>query len=252
MKLKERAAAAAAVATEEGRRDAIARLLPFAVFPRLRLPSSCQSNPHPSRIRPLHIHSPVRRVEFFSPDCGSSQAVAMANKGAKKRKEENEKHMAFLRNLILISNGLYVFLRVGARYRSLSWLHGLGFVATSAIYKVLYGQLAGMAKADVDEATGEILDGGFDMSTGGLCSYMHDVLYITCFVQVASILSDKFWYLFLVIPIFAAYKLWGSILQPYFFPPKGAEEGPLSDKEKKKLEKAERKANRPKFGRARR
>uniref|UniRef100_A0A9I9EFF7 Uncharacterized protein n=1 Tax=Cucumis melo TaxID=3656 RepID=A0A9I9EFF7_CUCME len=39
---------------------------------------------------------------------------------------------------------------------------------------------------------GELLDGGFDMSTGGICSYMHDVIYITSFVQISSILSGKF------------------------------------------------------------
>uniref|UniRef100_A0A9I9EFE9 Uncharacterized protein n=1 Tax=Cucumis melo TaxID=3656 RepID=A0A9I9EFE9_CUCME len=29
---------------------------------------------------------------------------------------------------------------------------------------------------------GELLDGGFDMSTGGICGYMHDMIYITSFV----------------------------------------------------------------------
>lgn len=175
----------------------------------------------------------------------------MANKGAKKRKEENDKHMAFLRNLILICNAVYVVLRLGFRFRSVSWRHGVGFCITSAIYKVLYGQLAGMAKPEIDEATGEILDGGFDMNTGGLCSYMHDVLYITSFLQIASILSDKFWYLYSVIPIFAFYKLWVLVLQPYFMQP-AREDAPMDEKERKRMEKMERKANRPKFGRARR
>ena len=31
------------------------------------------------------------------------------------------------------------------------------------------------------------------------CSYLHDVIYITSFVQVMSILSDKFWYTYLVV-----------------------------------------------------
>ncbi|KAG0560657.1 hypothetical protein M758_9G002400 [Ceratodon purpureus] len=174
----------------------------------------------------------------------------MANKGAKKRKEENEKHMAFLRNVILISNVIYVVLRFGLRFRSLWWFHGVMFIFTSVIYKLVYDQLAGMAKPEIDEATGEILDGGFDMKTGGLCSYMHDLLYITSFLQVASILSDKFWWLYLVIPGFGIYKVW-----PYFYSAflKPSEpEGPMDEREKKRLEKAERRANRPKFGKVRR
>lgn len=174
----------------------------------------------------------------------------MANKGAKKRKEENEKHMAFLRNVILISNAIYAVLRFGLRFRSLWWFHGVMFLVTSVIYKLVYDQLASMAKPEIDEATGEILDGGFDMKTGGLCSYMHDLLYITSFLQVASILSDKFWWFYLVIPGFGIYKVWPIVYENFLKP--APPEGPMDEKERKRLEKAERKANRPKFGKMRR
>lgn len=174
----------------------------------------------------------------------------MANKGAKKRKEENEKHMLFLRNIILVSNCLYLLLRFGLRFRSLYWFHFVMFLVTSTIYKLVYDQLASMAKPVVDETTGEIVDGGFDMSTGGLCSYMHDLLYITSFLQVASILSDKFWWLYLVIPGFAVYKAWPFVYENFLKP--APPEGPVDERERKRLEKAERKANRPKFGKMRR
>jgi hypothetical protein len=175
----------------------------------------------------------------------------MANQGAKKRKEENEKHMRMLWNLILICNAIYVVLRLGVRYRSVSWKHGLGLCVTSAAYKLVYDQLAAMAKASYDTITGELTDGGFDMSTGGLCSYLHDILYITAFVQIASILSDKFWFAYLVIPIFALYKLWELLLYPFFFQ-RAKDDVPMDEKERKKMEKMERKANRPKFARTRR
>jgi hypothetical protein len=175
----------------------------------------------------------------------------MANQGAKKRKEENEKHMRMLWNLILICNAIYVVLRLGVRYRSVSWKHGLGLCVTSAAYKLVYDQLAAMAKPSYDTITGELTDGGFDMSTGGLCSYLHDILYITAFVQIASILSDKFWFAYLVIPIFAFYKLWELLLYPFFFQ-RAKDDVPMDEKERKKMEKMERKANRPKFARTRR
>ncbi|KAL0885869.1 hypothetical protein Bca101_009852 [Brassica carinata] len=75
----------------------------------------------------------------------------------------------------------------------------VGLVVTSIGYGVPYKFLDGMAKPSVSD-DGELIDGGFDMSTGGICGpcrYLHDVLYITCFVQLASIISGKFCFRFL-------------------------------------------------------
>ncbi|CAN4084349.1 unnamed protein product [Withania somnifera] len=91
---------------------------------------------------------------------------------------------------------------------------------------------------------GEMFDGGYDMSTGGICGYLHDVIYITCFVQLTSIISDKFWYTYLVIPAFAAYKLSGFIKG---FLPQGSEDVEEDEKTRKKREKLEKKASRTKF-----
>lgn len=124
----------------------------------------------------------------------------------------------------------------------------MGLSATSGAYKLLYDQLAGMAKATYDDS-GELIDGGFDMNGGGLCSYLHDVLYITIFVQLASIISDKFWLVYLVIPIFALYKLWQLVLYPFFF--QSSVEDVEDEKAKRKREKMERKAGRTKFLRTR-
>ncbi|KAG2315966.1 hypothetical protein Bca52824_019088 [Brassica carinata] len=74
----------------------------------------------------------------------------------------------------------------------------VGLVVTSIGYGVPYKFLDGMVKPSVSD-DGELIDGGFDMSTGGICGYLHDVLYITCFVQLASIISVKFWYTYLVV-----------------------------------------------------
>ncbi|THG03694.1 hypothetical protein TEA_018366 [Camellia sinensis var. sinensis] len=41
--------------------------------------------------------------------------------------------------------------------------------------------------------------------------YLHDVIYITGFVQLTTIISEKFWYIYLVIPAFATYKLLGFV-----------------------------------------
>ncbi|CAN6880465.1 unnamed protein product [Brassica oleracea] len=164
----------------------------------------------------------------------------MANQGAKKRKDENARHMAKLRRIIIACNVVYVIVRMVIFHSSFTWKHWIGLVVTSIGYGVPYKILDGMAKPSVSD-DGELIDGGFDMSTGGICGYLHDVLYITCFVQLASIISGKFWYTYLVIPAFGAYKASGLIRG---FMSQGSEGGVEDEKTRKKREKMERKASR--------
>ncbi|CAI8611312.1 unnamed protein product [Vicia faba] len=167
----------------------------------------------------------------------------MANQGAKKRKEENARHMARIRQIIIACNVIYVVIRMLIFHSSITWKHFIGLAVTSLAYYFPYQQLAKMANPSYAE-DGELLDGGFDMTTGGVCGYLHDVIYITSFVQVASIISGKFWYIYLVIPAFGAYQSFGFIKG---FLPQGSEETVEDEKTRKKREKLEKKASRPKF-----
>ncbi|KAJ3680485.1 hypothetical protein LUZ60_016763 [Juncus effusus] len=171
----------------------------------------------------------------------------MANQGAKKRKEENKKHMATLLRVILASNAIYVIVRMMIMYSSFTWKHWMGLGLTSAAYFFPYKQLASMAKPSFSD-DGELLDGGYDMSTTGICGYLHDVIYITAFVQIMSIVSDKFWWTYIVIPVFGGYKAFGLIKGLFF---SGSDEGPEDEKARKKREKMEKKASRPKFAKTR-
>ncbi|KAI9117716.1 hypothetical protein K1719_011882 [Acacia pycnantha] len=167
----------------------------------------------------------------------------MANQGAKKRKEENARHMARLRLIVIVCNAIYVLVRMLVFHSSFTWKHWIGLVVTSLAYFIPYKQLANMANPSYAD-DGELLDGGFDMSTGGVCGYLHDVIYITCFVQVMSIISGKFWYTYLVIPAFGIYQSFGFIKG---FLPSGSEESVEDEKTRKKREKMEKKASRAKF-----
>lgn len=61
--------------------------------------------------------------------------------------------------------------RAGIFHSTFKWKHWVGLILTSAAYTIPYKQLALMAKpAYADD--GELLDGGFDMSTGGVCGYV--------------------------------------------------------------------------------
>ncbi|CAL5407166.1 unnamed protein product [Camellia sinensis] len=88
-------------------------------------------------------------------------------------------------------------------------------------YVIPYQQLAMMAKPTYSE-NGKFEDGGFDLTLMEFVGYLHDVIYITGFVQLTTIISEKFWYIYLV--------------------------GPEDDeKSRKNREKMERKASKPKF-----
>ena len=60
----------------------------------------------------------------------------------------------------------------------------MGLVVTSVAYLIPYQQLAKMATpAYADD--GELLDGGFDMSTGGVCGYVYFVfIYIYIYIYI--------------------------------------------------------------------
>ncbi|GMN62767.1 hypothetical protein TIFTF001_031848 [Ficus carica] len=143
---------------------------------------------------------------------------------------------------------VYVLVRMLIFYSSFTWKHWIGLALTSVAYLFPYQQLVQMAKpAYADD--GELIDGGFDMTTGGVCGYLHDVIYITSFVQIASIISGKFWYTYLVIPAFGAYKSFGLIKG---FLSYGSEDGVEDEKTRKKREKMEKKATRGKLVKPRR
>ncbi|GAB2293169.1 hypothetical protein Dimus_027377 [Dionaea muscipula] len=171
----------------------------------------------------------------------------MANQGAKKRKEENARHMSNLLRLIIACNVIYIVVRALILYSSFTWKHWIGLILTTAAYVLPYQQLANMAKPTYAD-DGELEDGGFDMRSGGVCEYLHDIIYITSFVQIASIFSGKFWYTYLVIPAFGAYKASGLIKAFLSHSSEGIME---DEKSRKKREKMERKATRGKIIKAR-
>ena len=61
-------------------------------------------------------------------------------------------------------------------YSTFTWKHWVGLLVTSAAYWISYQQLANMAKPAYSD-DGELLDGGFDMATDGICGY---TFYLCC------------------------------------------------------------------------
>lgn len=74
-----------------------------------------------------------------------------------------------------ISQVVYVIVRMLIFYSSFTWKHWIGLVVTSIGYGLPYKFLDGMARPSVSD-DGELIDGGFDMSTGGICGYVFVLL----------------------------------------------------------------------------
>lgn len=68
-------------------------------------------------------------------------------------------------------------------HSSFTWKHWIGLVVTSLAYYFPYQQLAKMAKPSYTQ-DGELLDGGFDMTTGGVCGYDSALSSLLVFVQI--------------------------------------------------------------------
>ncbi|KAL9655729.1 hypothetical protein ABK040_004962 [Willaertia magna] len=51
--------------------------------------------------------------------------------------------------------------------------------------------------------------------SGTLTEYLFDILYICIFVQLSTIISDYFYFILLIIPIYAFIKIYISFIQPY-------------------------------------
>jgi hypothetical protein len=47
--------------------------------------------------------------------------------------------------------------------------------------------------------TGELEDGGADLNMGGVCTYYHDLIYLSAFVQIVAIFTDRAWLSFGVV-----------------------------------------------------
>jgi len=71
---------------------------------------------------------------------------------------------------------------------SFTWKHWIGLILTSLAYVIPYQQLAKMATPAYAE-DGELLDGGFDMSTGGVCGYVF-IVVLSRFQLLPVLIAD--------------------------------------------------------------
>ncbi|KAJ3525617.1 hypothetical protein NM688_g8378 [Phlebia brevispora] len=119
---------------------------------------------------------------------------------------------------MLIATVLSLFCRVLFQQGSLSpkkfsfWIYVLSLVPS--IFLSRYLERIGSPRHD--PTTGTLISSGEDLSHAGILEWCFDVVYITWACQVGSgLLGPWVWWLYLVIPGYAVYKLWGKVISPF-------------------------------------
>jgi hypothetical protein len=85
-----------------------------------------------------------------------------------------------------------------------------------------------------------VLGGGTLDPTGGLVDKCRDVLYVNMFAMAMSLVNENFWWVLVVIPIFAVYRMIASFFNYMLTPAEEVPEEQLSKTQMKKLKKAEK------------
>jgi hypothetical protein len=107
----------------------------------------------------------------------------MANQGAKKRLDENSRRCRALRIAVLVGVLIQVAGFIASPTRRASTMSWVGALASAAISALAFWGIASFA-APIYE-NGELVDGGPDLSKATIAQYLHDILYISVFVNVS-------------------------------------------------------------------
>lgn len=78
------------------------------------------------------------------------------------------------------------------------FLHFYGSYHSCVLHSIFVSEVCSLCCMDLISFPYEQITTAL-LSTIPCCRYLHDVIYITCFVQLSSIISEKFWYIYLVV-----------------------------------------------------
>eukprot|EP00871_Galdieria_phlegrea_P000413 jgi/Galph1/1372/GphlegSOOS_G6121.1 len=151
----------------------------------------------------------------------------MAQNSARNTLKKNRARLTYLRNLILVSNvrkklegcvlvfELFVSgILCYSANDTQAPLVQCGTVLCNTLVAVCYYSLYEVSKPVfskgkvaslrapthlANEKIGELLDGGYDILGKGWVEYCHDIIYICCFAQFLCTLSNKFWFILLLV-----------------------------------------------------
>ncbi|KAI8054626.1 hypothetical protein BDF22DRAFT_742563 [Syncephalis plumigaleata] len=163
-----------------------------------------------------------------------------ANKSAKKQTVENARILRNVQWGLLIVNSIYVLVQFGWYRADVTRYSASGYLITWLPTIFIYRLMAKMARPQRD-MSGAIVSGGDDLNAPGLTSYMFDILYVTWFVHLGSLLWSFIWWFYLVIPLYAGYAIWGFVAPMLKSNGGGQEE--MKSKRQQKMEKRQQRGN---------
>uniref|UniRef100_A0A914WMA9 Transmembrane protein 208 n=1 Tax=Plectus sambesii TaxID=2011161 RepID=A0A914WMA9_9BILA len=167
-----------------------------------------------------------------------SKGGKQMTKGQKQIHEENQATFKYYSAMAVVSAAVYF--AVASLLFGISSYEWMAYLFTVFAQGVAVFIMQNMAKATKNDK-GQVLDAGLDLNLeGGFGEYCKDVVILASIVQLLSLTWSKFWFLMILIPIFAGYKLWVGILAPWFFAP-APEEEESDDKKAKKRDRRMRK-----------
>ncbi|KAF9263613.1 DUF788-domain-containing protein [Marasmius fiardii PR-910] len=144
----------------------------------------------------------------------------MANASAKRIASQNEATVKNLKLGMIVPTIISMILRLLFRRDSLPPSKGslVLYIATFLPAFFLSNYLIKVGSTRRDPTTGTLISHGEDLNQPGVTEWCFDVLYVTWTCQVGSgAFGEWFWWLYMVIPLYALFKLWTSVISPMFF-----------------------------------
>ncbi|KAJ7276166.1 putative opsin [Mycena haematopus] len=141
----------------------------------------------------------------------------MAKAAAKRIAGQNESTVKTLKLGMILPTVISFVLRLLFRRGSLPPSKGALFLYIVTFFPAFFlsNYLIRIGTTRRDPTTGTLISYGEDLSQPGVTEWCFDILYITWACQMGSgAFGEWFWWLYLVIPIYAVYKLWTSVVSP--------------------------------------
>lgn len=128
----------------------------------------------------------------------------MANSSTKKLIKSNATRLSRLRTLLIVSPAVYLAYLV-FRAPHFTPFH-ITILCISLLFQWLPYYFLWAAARPRYYDDGHLQYGGEDISQAGVLEYAHDLIYLSSFVQVASILTKWAFLIVLVVPVYAIYS----------------------------------------------
>ncbi|KAK2466494.1 hypothetical protein APHAL10511_002136 [Amanita phalloides] len=141
----------------------------------------------------------------------------MANAAAKRIANQNEAAVKTLKLGLFMPTIISLLLRLLLRRSSLPPSRGSLAVYIVTFFPAFFlsHYLIKIGTTRRDPTTGALISYGEDLNQPGVTEWCFDILYVTWACQIGSgLFGDWFWWLYMVIPLYAVFKMWVSIVSP--------------------------------------